>query len=56
MSELRKPDYFVGTTECTSCKMQMEHAARKPTLHPVKVLAMAYGLLDNEKRILRAGG
>ncbi|MEC7717035.1 MAG: anaerobic glycerol-3-phosphate dehydrogenase subunit C [Planctomycetota bacterium] len=56
MSELRKPDYFVGTTECTACKMQMEHAARKPTLHPVKILAMAYGLLGEDRKFLRSHG
>ncbi len=35
-----------GLTECSTCKMQMEHASNKKVLHPVKVLAWAYGLLD----------
>lgn len=34
-----------GLTECSSCRMQMEQSATFPTLHPLKVLALAYGLL-----------
>ncbi len=32
-----------GTTECTSCKLQMEQATTKPTVHPIAVMAYAYG-------------
>ncbi|MEZ6149073.1 MAG: anaerobic glycerol-3-phosphate dehydrogenase subunit C [Pirellulaceae bacterium] len=32
-----------GTTECTSCKLQMEQATTKPTVHPIAILAYAYG-------------
>ena len=32
-----------GTTECTSCKLQMEQATTKPTVHPLALLAYAYG-------------
>ena len=35
---------------------KMEHAARKPTLHPVKILAMAYGLLGEDRKFLRSHG
>jgi hypothetical protein len=40
--------------------MQMEHGATKPTLHPIKLLALAYGLMpelaaevkpDNKQRV-----
>ncbi len=34
----------VGATECSSCKLQMENAVDKPVLHPIKLLASAYGL------------
>ncbi len=34
-----------GTTECTSCKLQMEQATTKPTVHPVAMLAYAYGTM-----------
>lgn len=32
-----------GTTECTACKLQMEQGTTKPTVHPVALLAYAYG-------------
>jgi Fe-S oxidoreductase len=32
-----------GVTECAYCKIQMEHATKKTTLHPIKLLAEAYG-------------
>ncbi len=32
-------------TECAACGMQIEHISRKPTLHPIKILAKAYGLM-----------
>ncbi len=41
-----KADY--GLTECATCKMQMELGGKKVTLHPIKILAVAYGLLDKE--------
>ena len=36
-------DYAV--TECAACKMQIEHLTDKKVLHPIKILARAYGLL-----------
>ena len=41
-----------GTTECSSCKMQMEQGTTKPTLHPIKPLALAYGLMPQVARQL----
>jgi FAD/FMN-containing dehydrogenase/Fe-S oxidoreductase len=35
----------LGATECTACKLQMEQRTDKPTLHPLAILAYAYGLL-----------
>jgi FAD/FMN-containing dehydrogenase/Fe-S oxidoreductase len=32
-------------TECTACKMQIEQLTGKMVIHPIKVLAKAYGLL-----------
>ncbi len=32
-------------TECAACKMQIEHLTGKKVIHPIKVLAKAYGLL-----------
>ncbi|NMC19981.1 MAG: hypothetical protein GYA33_06120 [Thermogutta sp.] len=41
---LRDPALEGGATECSTCKIQMEQGTAKPTLHPVKLLAAAYGL------------
>jgi Fe-S oxidoreductase len=32
-------------TECAACKMQIEQLTGKKVVHPIKVLAKAYGLL-----------
>jgi len=36
--------FEAGLTECATCKMQMELASRKPTWHPMVLLARSYGL------------
>ena len=45
ISSLRDGSVQAGVTECSSCKMQMEQGTPKPTVHPLKLLALAYGLL-----------
>jgi FAD/FMN-containing dehydrogenase/Fe-S oxidoreductase len=45
ISALRRPQLQIGATECSTCKIQMEQGASKPTLHPLKLLALAYGTL-----------
>lgn len=42
---LREPSIQYGSTECGSCRMQMEDGARRRTLHPAQYLAWAYGKL-----------
>lgn len=44
---LKQQHITYGLSECSACKMQMEQGSGKPTLHPIKVLAYAYGLLDD---------
>lgn len=44
MTTLRDGPYQAGTTECAACKIQMEQGTEKPTLHPIKLMAAAYGL------------
>lgn len=44
LNGLRDPAIQAGVTECSACRMQMEQGTTKPTLHPIKVLAAAYGL------------
>ncbi len=45
MRTLRSSDRQAGTTECSACKIQMEQGTHKPTIHPLKVLALAYDLM-----------
>lgn len=42
---MRSPTIVAGTTECSTCKIQMEQGTSKPTIHPIKILALAYGLM-----------
>jgi FAD/FMN-containing dehydrogenase/Fe-S oxidoreductase len=45
IAALRDPAYEAGTTECSACKMQMEQGASKRAIHPLKILALSYGLM-----------
>lgn len=38
-------DVHAGVTDCSSCRMQMEQEASIPTVHPLKLMALAYGLM-----------
>jgi Fe-S oxidoreductase len=52
ISSLRNARLQAGITECSACKIQMEQGAGKPTLHPVKLLALAYGLMPEIAELL----
>jgi Fe-S oxidoreductase len=56
ISALRDPAILLGATECSTCKMQMEQGTTKPTIHPIKVLALAYGLMPEVATLLTARG
>jgi Fe-S oxidoreductase len=45
MHAMRNPLIQAGVTECCACKLQMEQGVDKPTIHPLKVLALAYDLM-----------
>jgi Fe-S oxidoreductase len=45
VSAMRNAAVEAGVTECSACRIQMEQGTTKPTVHPVKLLAKAYGLL-----------
>jgi Fe-S oxidoreductase len=45
ITRLRDPVYQAGVTECSTCKLQMEQGTTKPTVHPLKLLALSYGLM-----------
>lgn len=52
LTRLREPDLSLGATECTACRMQMEQGGAKRTIHPMKLLAIAYGLMPGLRRHL----
>ena len=54
IAAMRKPAIQVGTTECSACKIQMEQGTTKPTIHPLKILAFAYGLMPEFQKLLTA--
>ena len=56
ISRLRQPDIQAGVTECSACKMQMEQGTSKPTIHPIKLLALSYGLMPDVARLLSVPG
>ncbi|TWT90463.1 Anaerobic glycerol-3-phosphate dehydrogenase subunit C [Pseudobythopirellula maris] len=45
LSTLRSGAFQVGATECGACKTQMQQGSSMPTLHPIKLLALSYGLM-----------
>ncbi len=53
LEELGRPGVLFGSTECSTCRLQMEDGAGKRTLHPAQYLALAYGLLPELSRRLR---
>lgn len=53
ISRMRGGDLAIGATECSSCKMQMEQGTNIPTLHPLKLLALAYGLMPEIREKLK---
>ncbi len=56
ISTIREPKVQLGTTECSSCRTQMEQGTTKPTIHPIKILALAYGLMPElESQLTKRG-
>jgi FAD/FMN-containing dehydrogenase/Fe-S oxidoreductase len=45
LDELDRPRVLFGSTECSTCRLQMEDGSGKRALHPVQYLALAYGYL-----------
>jgi Fe-S oxidoreductase len=54
ISAVRGGRWQIGATECCTCKMQMEQGATKATIHPLKLLALAYGVMPEVARLLTA--
>ena len=43
ISAMRNSRSGGATTQCSACKMQIEHGSGRKTVHPIKLLAYAYG-------------
>ena len=56
ISSMRSPSIQVGTTECSCCKLQMSQGTSKQTVHPLKLLAVAYGLLPEAAVLHQTSG
>jgi Fe-S oxidoreductase len=52
ISRIRDPEIQAGATECSACKLQMEQGTAKPTIHPIKLLALSYGLMPELAALL----
>jgi FAD/FMN-containing dehydrogenase/Fe-S oxidoreductase len=53
LQEMARSGVRFGSTECSACRVQMEDASGKRTLHPVEYLALAYGLMPEVSRRLQ---
>jgi Fe-S oxidoreductase len=53
ITAMRKHTAHAAATECSTCKMQIEHGSGRSTLHPIKLLAHAYGRLPGFDKELR---
>ncbi|HTU22975.1 MAG TPA: FAD-linked oxidase C-terminal domain-containing protein [Gemmataceae bacterium] len=52
LQELASPRVLFGSTECSTCRIQMEDAGGVRTLHPVQYLALGYGYLPELRQRL----
>lgn len=48
LTAMRNSQFQVAATECSACKMQIEQAGNKSAVHPIKLLARSYGLIDSD--------
>jgi FAD/FMN-containing dehydrogenase/Fe-S oxidoreductase len=56
INTVRSGPFQLGMTECSTCKIQMEQGTTKPTIHPIKLLALAYGLMPELGTLIRTQG
>jgi len=54
ISTMQKTQAQIGSTECASCKLQMEQGVDKPTIPPIALMAFAYGRLPEVKTWIQA--
>ena len=53
LSRLRDGDIELGASECSACRIQMEQGSSVRTLHPIKLLSLAYGHNPSLRRRLK---
>lgn len=56
LTAVRTGPFKVGTTQCSACKVQMEQGTSKPTIHPLKIVAHAYGLMPEVRELIDSPG
>jgi Fe-S oxidoreductase len=54
LTAVRTGDFQIGATECSTCKIQMEQGTSKPTIHPIKLVALAYGLMPELRQLINS--
>lgn len=52
ISAMRSAPVGRAATQCSACKMQIEHGSGRQTLHPLKLLAYAYGRMPKVEKLL----
>lgn len=53
LARMAAGDVHAAAAQCGACRAQIEQGAGKPTLHPVKLLAVAAGLVPNADRLFQ---
>jgi Fe-S oxidoreductase len=54
ITELRTAGFQAGVTECSTCRIQMEQGSSIATIHPIKLLALSYGLMPELRPLLNS--
>ena len=52
ITELRTAGFQAAASECSTCRIQMEQGSSLPTIHPVKLMALAYRLMPELRDLL----
>lgn len=54
ISSMRSADVDIAASGCAACRMQIEHGAAQNTIHPIKLLAYAYGRMPKVEQEIYA--
>lgn len=54
IDSMKSLDVIAGVSDCSGCRMQMEQESSRPTVHPIKLLAYAYGLMPSLEAAFRS--